>query len=189
MQDVDPSDWGPHPCDWSPPDWHVKMVPSAPAKSDVLAAHYQKPWATCPICKEFPEALYIDCREAHMKRKFKDPHTGKNVNVLPITYPFPNRVAAYNVNPYKAGCCCERPNQMSNNSSIVGAPKLVARAQQRKLLKRWSGHIPISMKYERGKKEAVPIPVPDARPKPLSAAEREVRHTCSPSLFEANPFF
>jgi hypothetical protein len=113
-----------------------------------------------------------------MKRIYKDQHTKANVNVLPITYPFAKRVAALDINPYKAHCCCDKPKQTRDNSSIMGAPKIEPRAQQQKFLKRYSKHIPVSMKYEKGKKEAMPIRVLDAQPKPLTAAEQEVRHIC-----------
>ncbi|GAQ92530.1 hypothetical protein KFL_010410030 [Klebsormidium nitens] len=189
LEEGDDQDWGPHPREWSPPGWRdgasrVETTAPSAANQDVLADHHQKPWPTCPICKEFPEALYIDCREAHMKHIYKDPHTGAYVNVLPIIYPFANRVAALDINPYRADCCCHRPKQTSDNSSIMGAPKVVAGAQLRKLLKQWSGHIPVSMKYERGKKEAVPIPVPDAQPKPLSVAEREKLSNLAPCVYK-----
>ena len=110
-----------------------------------------------------------------MKRIYRDPHTGAVVNVLPITYPFPNRVVTTDVNPDGSECCCHTTAKPRNNSSIAGAPKVVAGAQMqglRGLLTRWSGHIPVKEKYDKG--QLVPIPIDDAKPAPLTTDERQV---------------
>lgn len=150
--------WGPRERTWSPPGWGEKPVPAVETPPSV---DQQKPWATCPDCKEHPEALYIDCRVAHMLRQYNDPVTGAPVPLLPITYPFRSRVATADV----------LPGEDERKSSLKGAPKLVKSAAVRRLLKRWSGHVPVTKRYIRKTVQIIPGPTP----KPLKVAEVEVR--------------
>ncbi len=161
--------WGPRERTWSPPGWGEAPVAALETPPSV---DQQKPWATCPDCKEHPEALYIDCREAHMLRQYNDPVTGVPVPLLPITYPFRSRVATADV----------LPGEEERKSTLKGAPKLVKSAAVRRLLKRWSGHVPVTKRYAGKKVEIIPGP----RPEPLKAAEVEVRKAFTNTFLTAS---
>jgi hypothetical protein len=81
--------WGPR----DQPGW--KDEPLEPKSCP--PSENKQPWPVCPDCEAHPEALYIDCREAHMLLCYNDPVSGQPVPILPITYPFPNRVATPDV--------------------------------------------------------------------------------------------
>lgn len=152
--------WGPRERDWTPPGWKDKVSPPPPSPLDM--SHHQMPWATCPECKEYPEALYIDSREAHMLRKYNDPVSGVPVDLLPITQPYPNRVVTADVHPTD-----------QTKTVLKGAPKVVENSTLRSLLKRWSGHIPVTKRYV-GTSSILQV-IEGPKPVPLNETEVKVR--------------
>ncbi|GAQ93113.1 hypothetical protein KFL_013070010 [Klebsormidium nitens] len=174
--DFDREYWGPHKRSWSPPGWEDEPPPApqppqlststaqpsspAPEPPQPSTSTAQQPWPVCPDYKAYPEALYIDCREAHMRHRFKDPVSGQPVNLLPITYPFPNRVVTPNVHLEGA--------KLKN--TFKGAPKVVKQSKVRGVLKRWSGHAPVTKRYVGRTVQIIRTP----QPAPLDEADVEV---------------
>jgi hypothetical protein len=161
--------WGPRDMLWEPPGW--KDEPLKPKPKLSLASGNQQPWPVCPECKESPEALYIDCREAHMLLRYNDPVSGQPVPVLPITFPFPKRIATPDVHS----------NWDKRKSILKGAPKLVEKSPLRGVLKQWSGHVPVKKHFVKGKVVEVAAP----SPAPLDAANVEVSQAELSSAFIA----
>lgn len=84
-----------------------------------------------------------------MLRRFNDPVTRAPVSLLPITYPFPIRVATADVHP----------DEEKRKSLLKGASKVVPSFTMKCLLKPWTGHVPITKQYA-GKKLKIPPGTP-----------------------------
>jgi hypothetical protein len=100
-----------------------------------------------------------------MVHRFKDPVLETPVKLLPITYPFPNRVVTLDVHN----------DHDKRKTTLKGAVKVVENATMRGLLKRWSGHVPVTKTYvgkELQTKSAPP-------PAPLKADELQVSDSCA----------
>jgi hypothetical protein len=158
--------WGPRERNWTPPGWKDKVPPPLPPSppSPLDMSHHQMPWTTCPECREYPEALYIDCREAHMLRKYNDAVSGVPVNLVPITYPYPNRIVTADVHPTD-----------QKKTVLKGASKVVDNSTLRNLLKRWSGHILVTTWYI-GTSSILQV-IEGPKPVPLNKTEMKVRFT------------
>jgi hypothetical protein len=105
-----------------------------------------------------------------MKRKYCKPGSKEEVPALPITYPFPNRATMVEVAPENFACQCAEEETPTSKTTRSGAPKIVGSPKLRKLLRKWSGHIPVTKQYEK----RVLVTIQEAAPEPLTAAELQV---------------